>query len=83
MKHSSSFSLIFLEDTQSIGAADPCSPNPCKNNGVCSLVGNKPTCQCAQGFFGDYCQGNSIRELGLHFCITSHVQKKLGTANTE
>ncbi|CAB3994571.1 neurogenic locus notch homolog 1-like, partial [Paramuricea clavata] len=50
----------FSEDTQSVGRADPCSPSPCKNNGVCSLASNKPACTCPQGFSGDYCQVRAL-----------------------
>ena len=39
-------------------AADPCNPNPCKNDGTC--VENKDKtgryqCTCAEGFGGDTC----------------------------
>ena len=39
------------------GEADPCSPNPCKNGGICQIVGGTFKCTCTAGFFGPTCSG--------------------------
>ena len=37
---------------------DYCSPNPCKNNGVCVVEEGKGySCVCKPGFTGFHCQG--------------------------
>ncbi|CAP26454.2 Protein CBG05891 [Caenorhabditis briggsae] len=36
--------------------SDPCSPQPCLQNGVCSSSGGTYTCACATGFYGEQCQ---------------------------
>ncbi|CCD69400.2 EGF-like domain-containing protein [Caenorhabditis elegans] len=36
--------------------SDPCSPQPCLQNGVCSSSGGTYSCACATGFFGEQCQ---------------------------
>ncbi|XP_054002675.1 cubilin [Hylaeus anthracinus] len=36
--------------------ADPCSPNPCKNNGVCVVSNGAATCDCPSTYTGDRCQ---------------------------
>ncbi len=33
-----------------------CNPNPCRNDGGCSLEGGVPTCACAYGFGGLKCE---------------------------
>jgi len=35
--------------------SNPCKPNPCFNNGVCSYNGNTFTCSCAAGYTGTNC----------------------------
>ena len=36
---------------------DPCQPNPCQNNGLCSAaLDGTHSCVCRTGFFGDNCQ---------------------------
>ena len=36
---------------------DPCQPNPCENNGLCSAaLDGTHSCICRTGFFGDNCQ---------------------------
>ncbi len=35
--------------------ADPCSPNPCQNNGRCFPSGSSFTCSCTGGFSGTTC----------------------------
>ena len=39
---------------------DPCDPNPCLNDGTCTVVGEAPTsdftCSCPADFTGDICE---------------------------
>ena len=36
--------------------ADPCAPNPCRNNGICMASGTTFVCSCLTGFSGQYCE---------------------------
>ncbi len=33
-----------------------CTPNPCRNNGICSKNGNNVTCSCDPNFWGSRCE---------------------------
>ncbi len=35
---------------------DPCTPNPCSNNGQCTSQGTSFVCQCPPGFSGSRCE---------------------------
>ncbi len=35
---------------------DPCSPNPCQNNGICMASGSSFVCSCLTGFTGQCCE---------------------------
>lgn len=35
---------------------DPCSPNPCKNNGVCTISNGAATCDCPSTYTGTRCE---------------------------
>ncbi|XP_029168402.1 cubilin-like [Nylanderia fulva] len=37
-------------------AADPCLPNPCRNNGICVVLNGQATCQCTSSFTGNRCE---------------------------
>ncbi|KAL0113327.1 hypothetical protein PUN28_012468 [Cardiocondyla obscurior] len=37
-------------------STDPCSPNPCRNNGICLAVNGHATCQCTTSFTGNRCE---------------------------
>ena len=41
---------------------DPCSPNPCQNDGTCSGNSYGFTCSCASGYTGDDCSTNGIAD---------------------
>ncbi|XP_072013269.1 uncharacterized protein [Amphiura filiformis] len=43
-------------NVQHVGVSDPCSPNPCQNNGACNANGNQFQCTCTGGFSGNTCQ---------------------------
>uniref|UniRef100_A0A914X8S7 EGF-like domain-containing protein n=1 Tax=Plectus sambesii TaxID=2011161 RepID=A0A914X8S7_9BILA len=34
----------------------PCSPNPCKNGGICAVTGNSYTCSCTPPISGQNCE---------------------------
>ena len=34
----------------------PCSPNPCKNGGICKAPLGRPVCSCKPGYGGTYCE---------------------------
>ncbi|EFN89302.1 Cubilin, partial [Harpegnathos saltator] len=36
--------------------ADPCMPNPCRNNGVCVVLNGQATCECTSTFTGSRCE---------------------------
>ena len=44
--------MVSLDETPS----DPCSPNPCMNEGVCSVTGNGAVCACPWGWTGSRCE---------------------------
>lgn len=35
---------------------DPCSPNPCRNNGICNVLNGQATCQCTSSYTGNRCE---------------------------
>lgn len=35
---------------------DPCSPNPCRNNGICVVLNGQATCQCTSSYKGNRCE---------------------------
>lgn len=35
---------------------DPCSPNPCKNNGVCTISNGMVSCDCPSTYTGTRCE---------------------------
>lgn len=39
---------------------DPCSSNPCMNNGMCVRKGNSYYCECSSRYIGDHCETNQI-----------------------
>lgn len=44
---------------------DDCSPNPCKNDGACSDVGDGFSCECKNGFAGAECVEKALEALPL------------------
>ena len=52
----------FLTNILFLSLADYCSPNPCKNKGVCVVEEGKGySCSCHPGFTGFHCQGRKSR----------------------
>lgn len=43
---------------------DQCNPNPCYNNGKCSVTNGKVTCYCKDPFVGERC------EKGVNYVFT-------------
>ena len=40
---------------------NPCTNNPCKNGGTCTVTGDDSySCQCAEGFYGDSCEKGTL-----------------------
>ena len=53
-------SIYISKSEASFGVtANPCSPNPCWNAGVCSINGSSFICSCQQGFSGQKCEFRS------------------------
>lgn len=50
------FAWISQSETSLGVDANPCSPNPCWNAGMCSSSGSSFTCSCQQGFSGQKCE---------------------------
>ncbi|KAG5839720.1 hypothetical protein ANANG_G00207940 [Anguilla anguilla] len=56
----------FTGDTCNATESGPCSPNPCKNEAVCEVIGtsrrgdvfSEYVCKCQPGFDGVHCQNN-------------------------
>ncbi|XP_063966506.1 protein crumbs homolog 1-like [Lytechinus pictus] len=47
-----------LDEDIGCGAQDPCTSQPCMNNGVCSSDGDGFTCQCTSRFNGTTCEND-------------------------
>ena len=43
----------------------PCFPNPCQNNGTCSVTENSYKCSCTKGFAGKNCKIQKITDCGV------------------
>ena len=43
-----------------LAAIDNCNDSPCLNNGTCNHLQDGFSCDCAQGFTGLSCQGDSV-----------------------
>nr|XP_047124711.1 hemicentin-1 [Hydra vulgaris] len=52
----------------------PCTPNPCKNNGICYIKDNIARCVCIFGFDGEKCEDTT-----LILCPSPNVCKNGGT----
>ena len=46
--------FIFL-----ISEDDPCSPNPCLNEGLCREIDSEWVCECVNGFRGTSCEASA------------------------
>ncbi|GFY63647.1 hypothetical protein TNIN_342071 [Trichonephila inaurata madagascariensis] len=62
-------SALFLYGAVVLGYTDPCDSNPCKNDGICKIDGEKMNCLCFTPFYGEYCENdpchpNPCRNLG-------------------
>lgn len=40
-----------------------CAKGPCKNEGVCTIVGSSYKCECKFGFTGKNCEGKCTHTL--------------------
>ena len=60
---------------------DPCSPNPCKNGGTCSISSGEFTCSCVSGYTGDDCNTSTLpgkgTEMRHHGFMTEKKKKHL------
>lgn len=52
---------------------DPCMPNPCQNNGLCTASGTSYTCACLAGYTGQRCETRkySQNNLNIYFHINN------------
>jgi hypothetical protein len=53
------------------GSEDPCRINPCLSGGTCTNAAGTPTCSCARGFAGRYCQ--EVDECASATCFTGYT----------
>jgi hypothetical protein len=52
----------------------PCSPNPCQNDGSCSVdINYEATCACNGEWSGFYCSGKFVIFLACTVCWTSSI----------
>ncbi|XP_036318853.1 cubilin homolog [Rhagoletis pomonella] len=60
--------------------ANPCTPNPCHNNGRCRATGGTQfTCQCPAGFNGRLCDNRFSRCGGILSGLTGHLKYPEGS----
>lgn len=48
---------------------NPCLPNPCHNDGQCTVSGTSFECSCPIGWKGERCEGMSKRHFLQHFIL--------------
>lgn len=62
--------FVFITESEAaLGvSADPCSPDPCWNGGVCSANGSAFICNCQHGFSGQKCQLRST-DCPVNSCV--------------
>ncbi|XP_068165602.1 coagulation factor VIIi [Antennarius striatus] len=68
---------------------DPCSDNPCRNNGSCAQMGRSFHCFCPEGYLGERCElllEDQLKCLYLnghcqHFCDGSGQHRKCSCAD--
>ncbi|CAK9795155.1 Cubn [Anthophora quadrimaculata] len=59
-------------------AIDPCSPNPCKNNGVCLISNGAATCDCPSPYTGSRCETARQTCGGVSRNPVGHLEFPLG-----
>lgn len=47
--------IMFYCVSSKLGS-NPCMPNPCQNNGICTVSGTSFVCSCLSGFSGQRCE---------------------------
>ncbi|KAK2582771.1 hypothetical protein KPH14_005036 [Odynerus spinipes] len=57
---------------------DPCSPNPCKNNGVCAVIGGAVTCDCPSSYTGSRCETQRQTCGGVSRNPVGHLEFPIG-----
>ena len=48
-----------------------CSPNPCKNGGLCKEMNGVATCECPPRYEGNFCESKFMITLHSNFAILS------------
>uniref|UniRef100_K1PV07 Peptidase inhibitor 16 n=1 Tax=Magallana gigas TaxID=29159 RepID=K1PV07_MAGGI len=48
--------ILSVLSSKETTTTNPCSTNPCKNGGSCSVDGDKAVCQCTSGWSGSTCE---------------------------
>ncbi|XP_006815798.1 uncharacterized protein LOC100375670 [Saccoglossus kowalevskii] len=75
---------FFFDGDIRIQCEDPCSPDPCQNNGVCyNINGKTPLCMCADGFYGTHCERILSCDDGVEPlpCVSNHCDTTLCPAH--
>lgn len=50
-----------------------CSPNPCKNGGLCKEMNGVATCECPPRYEGNFCESKFMITLHNNFAILSKL----------
>lgn len=58
--------------------ADPCSPNPCRNNGVCTISNGAVACDCPSTFTGSRCETPRQTCGGVSRNAVGHLEFPIG-----
>ena len=65
-------SLLVLsgcDDSSPTVSENACQSSPCLNGGICTADGDNVSCECAEGFTGDFCETSSASGCDPNPCL--------------